>query len=156
MRHWCFLWMALTTGCGVMGGADGGVDGGQQPDASGICDDDAMAGLARRADGGAVQVRIQRMTPEPAEKGDNTWILRVETPATTTPVGGAQVTLKPFMPQHGHGTNPADFPGTESTTGEYQVGPFNLFMPGRWELNVHVTPDGGAEEIITFHACIEG
>ena len=117
------------------------------------CPDNAHAGQELvLADLGVV---LHQLAPEPAEKGDNTWTVRVKTTAGAD-VTGAVVTVKPLMPLHGHGTTPAEFMATEPSPGQYQVGPFNLFMPGTWNVPVRVQRTGMPDVEVTFHACIAG
>jgi hypothetical protein len=58
------------------------------------------------------------------------------------PLEGAEVQVTPFMPAHGHGSNEVD--ATESKSGRYVAKALSLFMPGVWELRVHVV-QGDAE-----------
>lgn len=87
--------------------------------------------------------------PAPPDVGENTWTVRV-TDGAGAAVDGASVTVTPFMPAHDHGTSPAEYSGAFIEDGTYVVGPFNLFMPGTWELTVAVEGDGGDEVVFAF------
>lgn len=110
------------------------------------------AGMTKTSSGG-LKVSLTA-EPGPPDVGDNTWTLRV-VDADDAPVDGATVTLTPFMPAHGHGTNPADYSGTFTEDGTYVVGPFDLFMPGAWETTVSVDAGDGAETV-KFAFALEG
>jgi len=116
---------------------------------------EAVAGLQVGCESGACSVILDELSPEPPDRGDNTWTLRVVDGA------GAQVvvesvTLSPFMPAHNHGTAPADFPATATGSGAWTAGPFDLFMPGRWEVRVAVGVGEDNVEHAVFAFCVEG
>lgn len=125
-----------------------------------ICGDTAVfdawsAGMEKPGDAGSYMLAIVDAAPAPPDKGDNTWTLHVAT-AGGAPVTDATVIITPFMPAHGHGTNPATVPTTAtSTPGDYQSDPFNLFMGGEWQLTVTATAAGTGSDSATFTFCIE-
>jgi hypothetical protein len=58
------------------------------------------------------------------------------------------------MPDHGHGTNPLWNDATE-VDGKFEVGPFNLFMPGLWQFTVSVEAQNQTDSaLVSF--CVEG
>jgi len=61
---------------------------------------------------------------------------------TGNPLRGAAVEIVPFMPAHGHGSPKVE--ATETAPGHYLTEKMSLFMPGVWELRVHVV-EGEAE-----------
>ena len=89
----------------------------------------------------------------PPDRGNNTWTLEV-LDASRARVRGATVTMRPWMPDHGHGTTPLDIGATEAD-GVYSFGPFDLFMGGFWEFGVRVQTDS-ADDRATFGFCLEG
>lgn len=64
--------------------------------------------------------------------------------------------VRPFMPEHGHGTTPETFATTFSSDGTYQSEAVDLFMPGAWELNFEFDDGAGATDAALFTFCIEG
>jgi hypothetical protein len=58
------------------------------------------------------------------------------------PLRGAEIEITPFMPAHGHGST--EVTASETEAGHYLAEDVSLFMPGLWELRVHVV-DGGVE-----------
>jgi hypothetical protein len=58
------------------------------------------------------------------------------------PLQGAEIEITPFMPAHGHGST--EVTATETDSGHYLARDVSLFMPGLWELRVHVV-DGDVE-----------
>ena len=75
------------------------------------------------------------------EVGDHDAELRL-VDATSQALAGAEVTVVPFMPAHGHGSNVVQ--ATETEPGTYLAEQLSLFMPGVWELRIRVV-DGDAE-----------
>ncbi len=132
-----------------------GTDAGTTPDAAGPTCGNASVGQELSDAASGLHATLDTISPQPAERGNNTWTLRI-TNATGAVVTGAQVLLHPFMAAHGHGTTPADFDAVESPAGTYTVGPFNLFMPGDWTVTVSIQQTGQAQVDIPFHACISG
>ncbi len=121
---------------------------------------DLAPGLSVACETGDCALVLVDAAPMPADRGDNTWTLQL-TDAAGAPRDGASVVLSPFMPAHDHGTVPADHPAAH-VDGLWVAGPFDLFMPGRWELRVAVDlgDDGGDGEDALHEAvfafCVEG
>jgi hypothetical protein len=114
--------------------------------------DTYVAGLEKGA--GARKLKIVDARPAPPSKGQNTWLLEVRD-AAGTPVEGAQITVVPFMPDHGHGS--AVVPEVKALGGgRYEVTKLYLSMAGLWEMTVTVTPPGGAAEKAVFAFCLDG
>lgn len=116
--------------------------------------DEYADGMMKHGHEGNFMVMLQTADPAPPDVGDNTWTVRVME-MDDSPVDDAKVTLTPFMPAHGHGTSPADFNGTFTEDGTYEVGPFDLFMPGVWETTVAID-SGGTTDMVTFTFELEG
>ena len=120
-----------------------------------------VAGIAKTG-AASYQVTLLDANPAPPRKGDNTWTIAVTDPGGN-PVTGLHLDVEGYMPDHGHGTlglPPVVADGDES----YVVGPFNLFMPGFWEVSVQAVDTGATEAVeddidldrVTFNFCIEG
>ena len=110
-------------------------------------------GLMKMGHEGNFHVMLMAANPAPPDVGENTWTIRV-VDTDDNPIDGAKVTVTPFMPAHGHGTSPADYTGTFTEDGTYEVGPFDLFMPGVWETTVKV--EGDVEDMAKFTFMLEG
>jgi hypothetical protein len=162
MRETIKGWM-WAVGCAWLGlaGASCSTGGGSSDAGSAVatdagnaaCPDNAASGQQLAV--GELTAALTSLAPEPPEKGDNTWVVQVKT-AAGAPVTGAVVKVKPVMPLHGHGTTPSEFVGVEGGAGSYRVGPFNLFMPGTWNVPVRVQQAGQADVEFMFHACVTG
>lgn len=110
-------------------------------------------GLTKRD--GEVAVSLRAAVPAPPDRGQNRWTLAVT--KAGKPLAGATVTIKPWMPEHGHGTTPPTFTAKETTpAGTYTVGPFDLFMPGVWRVTVRVDQGGKRLASVDFLFCAEG
>lgn len=117
------------------------------------------AGMEQPGLAGNVRVRLLAASPAPPAKGLNAWTLQV-VDAAGAPVVGAVVTVKPFMPDHGHGSSvvpsatPTDAAGQSSVTG------LELFMAGVWEVSVLVAlpADAGvsATDTAKLTFCVDG
>lgn len=119
-----------------------------------ICDgesrDDFSIGVVRA--GGSVEVSIMDATPADPIRGDNGWILGVSDAAGG--VEGATIAVRPWMPDHGHGT-PVQPMITEMGGGDYQITPLNLFMAGLWEITFNLELADGSTDEVMFSVCVE-
>jgi hypothetical protein len=97
------------------------------------------------------EVAISAATPTPPDVGDNVWRLQVSDDAGL--VEGLTLTVIPWMPQHNHGLTPPDYLSTEVEPGVYEVGPFDLIMPGLWDFTVEL---GSPDDTAKFTFCAEG
>ncbi len=131
--------VALASACG--GGGTGA-----EPDAGYNCAADTRgeqftAGMMKTG-GKGMTFAIESATPAPPARDDNAWVIAI-TDAQGTPLHGATVTVKPFMPDHNHGTGIVAQVTEEATAGTYDASPINLFMPGVWEITITAKPAGG-------------
>jgi hypothetical protein len=132
-----FFVSALSLGLLHCGGSEAAV----APDAAPDCSQDVRAqpfapGMAATASDG-VQVILVSALPAPPQRFDNRWSLQVKG-ADDLVLEGASLGVTPFMPDHGHGSPspPTVEPGEQ--LGSFEMGPFDLWMPGIWELNFAV------------------
>jgi hypothetical protein len=159
------LLVVALAACGNGTGGDttsSGGTGGQTTTSSGpsLCADDARvtpyaAGLSAASADGKVKVTFASSMPSPPAKGQNSWLIDLAD-ALGAPIDGATVTLKPFMPDHGHGASVVPTVKAGSKPGEYAVTDIELFMPGVWQNTFTVTPSGGAAEAVVFTFCVDG
>lgn len=128
--------------------------------AKGLCGDESradtyVANLDKATAANMAMVRLVEATPGPPDRGDNTWMFEVSD-ASGTPMEPDAITVKPWMPDHGHGTTPSRFtPAAAGQPGRYQLGPMNFFMPGFWIVTLTIERAGQADEV-TFSFCVEG
>ncbi|MFT3776561.1 MAG: FixH family protein [Minicystis sp.] len=149
-------------GCGSnTSGTGGGGAGGQTSTTTGsICASDPRVtsyavGASAAAMDGKVKVTFVDAQPAPPAKGSNAWTIDL-TDDAGQPIEGATISLKPFMPDHGHGATviPAVKPGSQA--GRYVVDQIELFMPGVWQSTFTITPSGGAPDTVVFTFCVDG
>ncbi len=158
-----FALSLLLVPASLLAGCGGGMpDTGVTP--QGACGDESRAdtfveGLEKASDGGMFKVKLLRveineLATRP-DRGDNTWTLEL-TDANGASMNPSVFTLRPWMPDHGHGTTPLINPIRPSMPeGRFEVGPFDLFMSGFWEFTVHVE-DNGQSDQAKLGFCLEG
>ena len=102
-----------------------------------------------------ISLKVEAADPNPIDRGDNTWTV-ILSDSETNPVSDATIVLEPTMPGHGHGTFPTTFDGASgSTDGSYDFGPFDLMMPGTWQLEFTITDSENATSTATATFCVE-
>lgn len=111
-------------------------------------------GMEMRSDQGNFYLTLLSADPDPPDEGDNDWIVRLETESRST-VNGGVVVVEPWMPLHGHGVNPPNYPGRETGNGEYTIPTFDLIMPGVWEFQFLMT-ESMMNDTATVSFCVEG
>ncbi len=111
------------------------------------------AGMAKVTPTG-VRVKLLTAAPSPPSKGENAWTLQV-VDASGQPLDGAEVTLVPSMPDHGHGSAVKPIVAPVGSEGKYAVTRVYLAMAGYWRITVTVTKAGVAHEAV-FGFCLDG
>ena len=122
------------------------------------CGDTALEvapGLVVTCDTGDCALQVVETSPAPPDRGDNTWTVQV-VDAAGAPVAVTGITGAPFMPAHNHGTSPPDYPGASTDQVDWTVGPFDLFMPGLWELRLTIDRDENEQGQVVVPFCVEG
>ncbi|MBL0212516.1 MAG: FixH family protein [Myxococcales bacterium] len=113
--------------------------------------DQYVVGLEKA--GTVLDVQLMSALPAPPARGDNEWIIHVNTVAGAAPVSGATISVTPFMPKHQHGT-PVDVKvDAMPSAGEYKLSPVNLWMPGVWETTIEMTSTSGTDSVV-YRFCI--
>lgn len=145
------------------GGDDVAADGGEHSDHGDHGDDGAQSACAEEdrddfaigvsRDGETMVVTVSDAMPSDPVRGDNMWMFDVAD-AQGNAIEGIDFVVKPWMPDHGHGT-PVATEVMDMGAGTYHVEPINLFMRGLWEVRLELTVDDGPTEEIVFHACVE-
>lgn len=123
------------------------------------CDIDApldayVQGIAKTGANG-VTIAVVSADPAPPDVGVNTWQLEVTT-ADGAPGEEAEVVVRPFMPQHGHGSSPAEFAASRGDGDAWDVPPMDLFMPGVWEVTIELLEGDEPVDEVVFRFCLEG
>lgn len=143
--------------CGACGADDKSSSSSAVVAASGCAADDRKdiftAGLSKSA--GSLSVKILDASPAPPAKGTNTMTIEIVDGAGK-PLDGATVTVKPFMPDHGHGSAVVPVV-TPLGGGTYEVAKIYLAMAGLWKITFSVEPkEGGALQEAAFQFCLDG
>jgi hypothetical protein len=112
------------------------------------------AGMQKTAPKGQLSVTLLSSDPGPPIKGTNVWTLLVSD-SGRAPQTGATVKVKPFMPDHGHGSPAKPVISALPDAGQYKVTPLYLFMAGLWEITLDVTTASGVQDAVVFRFCIE-
>lgn len=100
--------------------------------------DDAFTGAAYTvvtSDSGQIAIAV-RTSPQPPARGTIAVGLAM-TDGSGAPIDGLDVAVRPWMPSMGHGTPTTPIVRPEGS-GRYLVTDVNLFMAGRWELDVTI------------------
>jgi len=141
---------------GSAGAAGSAGAGGSSPS---VCAKDNRAqtfaqGLEAKSDKGTHTLRLLTIDPDPVFKGNNAWKLQI-VDAAGAPVDGLDVSVKPFMPDHNHGSSIVPTVTPVGSDGRYDVTLLNLFMPGLWQVIFTVQSPGQTEQA-TFSSCVTG
>jgi hypothetical protein len=100
-----------------------------------------------------IKVTLMTITPAPADKGDNDWVVKI-TDENDQPLDGLTVTPKPYMPLHHHGASivPTVMP---MGGGVYDLQSLVLFMPGVWQVTIAVSAPNIVDSAV-FTFCVTG
>ena len=119
--------------------------------------DTFVVGLEKQGAETSMDFKLMSATPAPPARGDNTWVVQINTMASGVvgaPIDGAMLQVTPFMPAHQHGS-PIMVQITPGTTaGEYNLSPVNLWMPGVWETTIRATSSSTTDSAV-YRFCIE-
>ena len=113
-------------------------------------DDEFVVGLAKT--GQQVTFTLLSASPAPPARGDNTFVLQLDT--ANGPLSNASMRVTPFMPDHGHGTAIPVGIQPLPEAGQYELAPVNLWMPALWEITLSVT--SAPTDSAVFRFCIPG
>jgi hypothetical protein len=152
------LWPAFFLALPACHTSTAGGGGGSVPTGS-VCDTDPRAavyavGLSAKSADGAVHATFVDAMPAPPSKGENAWTIKL-TDAMGSPINGATVTVKPFMPDHGHGSSVLPLVQPD-TSGTYLITQLDFFMPGIWQITLAVAQGGGQPDNVVFTFCVDG
>jgi len=114
--------------------------------------DTYVQGLEKK--GNVFTVSLLEAKPGPPERGENEWTFELSKDELR--VDTATISVKPWMPDHGHGTTPLFFDAKRPQPDQaFDLGPFDFFMPGYWTLTFSIESESITDEVI-FGFCIEG
>ncbi len=124
-------------------------------------DEAFVAGLSKTGEASYL-VALMDSNPAPPAKGDNIWSMELSDP-DGNPLAGLDIDVSAYMPDHGH-YSLAVPTITDDGAGAYTIDPVNLFMPGYWEITLHLldpvdvdNPDDDIElDAVVFKFCVEG
>jgi hypothetical protein len=159
-----FLLLAPLMGACGGGGATGGADMTAGPaDFAGavgkLCTDaraDAWTlPIAKTSANGKFAVTLLSSAASPPLIGDLTeWTVQVgDAAASGAPIDGATIDVKPFMPDHGHGTDAVAHVMPGSAAGQYAITPLYLFMAGYWTVTLTIT-NGAVTDTVVYSVCL--
>lgn len=134
---------------------DAGIEAGTPP---APCDGRGQAlpdvEVQARVDGGAsLKLTFIDGEPMPPVVGNNSWLFAFELDGEPFEGAAEDITVTPFMPDHGHGT-PTAVVITETSAGTYQFEPVHTRMAGYWEIRVGVHTAALDTELV-FGVCVE-
>jgi YtkA-like len=99
-------------------------------------------------------VKLLASSPTKPVKGNNTWSVEVDD-AGGMPLDALDLTVTPWMPDHGHGSEPVAV--TPAGSGTYSLMPVYLYMSGLWQVKLMITAtsqDGGIADQAIIPICI--
>ena len=155
-----FSWLVVTSivvGCSSPSESST-TDSGTPPEATITCEKDPradtyFANLERAGTGKIFKFVLVQGDPAPPSRGTNTWTLKV-LDASGKPVTDATIDVKPFMPDHGHGTS-IKASATKLADGNYTIAPLYFFMPGLWQVTFDVK-SGTTSDTVVYTFCVAG
>jgi len=147
MRFVCALWLVACGGPGLDSGGDydPACDDGAPPDTY-------VAGLSRDTLNNVFTLAVTA-DPAPPDVGDVAFSFEVV--EGSVPLTDGTLTIRPWMPLHGHGSVPETLDGVSDGAGVFAVPEIDLFMSGLWEIHVTVTRGETTDEGL-YRFCLEG
>lgn len=135
-------------------------NGGSAAIATSLCDKDPRAmtyaaGMSQEAMGGTVKVTLVDSVPAPPAETLNEWTVEL-TDADGKPVTDATITVKPWMPDMGHGSSITPQVTPMAAAGMYQISLIDLFMPGIWTNTFTIATPSEPLTTAVFTFCIDG
>jgi hypothetical protein len=114
-----------------------------------------VAGIEKTGSQGAVKIALLNAVPTPPGLDENSWTVRISD-AAGAPMTTATITkIKPWMPDHGHGTDVVPVVGAIDASGEALIDALDFRMPGVWTTTFDVDTGAGVDSVV-FSFCIDG
>jgi hypothetical protein len=108
-------------------------------------------GMSVKSASGNLNFQLLSSNPGPPAKGTDVWSLKV-TNAAGQSQSNLNMSVLPFMPDHGHGTS-IDAQITAGADGTYSVKPIYFFMPGVWRITFSTA---APSDTAVFFFCVPG
>jgi hypothetical protein len=123
-----------------------------------------VAGLVAAGEKGIINANLMDSMPSPPARDNNTWLVKLVATGSAgsgsgsvdvagTLISDATIVATPYMPDHGHGT-PIEVIVTSEGSGQYQLTPVNLWMPGYWVTTMVITSPTAGDDILAYKFCI--
>jgi len=156
----CFALLLVGDGCGGTNDAPADMTEGPADFAGAVgklCTDaraDAWTlPIAKASKNGSFDVTLLSSAASPPLIGDLTeWTVQVAD-AQGAMVDGATIDVKPFMPDHGHGTDAVAHVTAAGAPGQYAIQPLYLFMAGYWTVTLTIT-SGAVTDTVVYSVCL--
>jgi len=105
------------------------------------CDEDDRADtfvedMQKTGTAGLANFTLHSISPNPPDIGENAWSLSVEAVDDGSALAACSLDIRPWMPDHDHGSNNPS--GSEGEAGSYDVSGMLFIMPGYWENTVTI------------------
>jgi hypothetical protein len=134
-------------------------DEGSSGSGSGPCDNASVSpqtysvGLA--ATGDLARVKLLDAQPAPPGRGQNAWTVQLLDTADAPAPDIAITRVKPFMPDHGHGSSAPPTVGELDAEARAEITAIDFMMPGVWTITFELDVAGTADRAV-FAFCIDG
>jgi hypothetical protein len=133
---------------------EGGTTTPNQCEDSPTATDEIGVGLTKAGASGTVQLKLMATEPAKPARGENRWTVQL-LDSNGAPQASALVTrVRPWMPDHGHGTSVVPEIGDTDGEGFVAVDRIDFRMPGVWTLTFDVEQNGTSDSA-TFGVCID-
>jgi hypothetical protein len=112
-------------------------------------------GMHVTSSAGTFTIKLLGSVPGPPVKGNNTWTVEIDEAGSGAPLDGIDLSVMPWMPDHGHGTTPVAV--TAAGSGTYTLAPVYLYMAGLWQIRLSIAAaglDGGISDNGVLPICI--
>jgi hypothetical protein len=113
-------------------------------------------GMHVTSDAGTFIVKLLQSVPGPPVKGQNTFTVEVDQADTGAPLDGLDITVTPWMPDHGHGTTPVAVTAA-ANSGSYTLAPVYTYMSGFWQIQFTIAgmlAEAGTTDTAMIPICI--
>lgn len=109
--------------------------------------------ITKPSTSGTLHVTLLSSAQSPPLIGDLTaWTLQIADDKGAM-LDGATITAKPWMPDHGHGTDAPAHVTPSGAPGQYTVTPLYLFMAGYWTITFTIN-SGSSSDTVVYSVCL--
>jgi hypothetical protein len=150
--------LSFVLASGLVGCSSSSQSGAPNPaDAQAIgCNGDSRAqtysaDMGQAGTGGVFRFILADANPAPTSTGTEIWTLKVVDASGSPVIGATFPVMKPWMPEHKHGTSTVTV--TSNHDGTYTLNPMYLFMAGLWEIDI-TAESGTKKDSTSFYFCL--